>query len=290
MDLTPYLAAGEFIDSNDADVREFAGNVTAGATDDTARPVKLYHAVRDGILYDPYHAGEERRYFRASDCLRAKRGFCIPKAALLAVSGPCVGIPVLSGRVRGRAQPFGYQESARADWRRPFHLAQPHGAAPGGPLGEGYAGDGRHDSLFHDYDQAGRQHMEYMKDRGPYADVPYLRDDSCGLPEDVPAVDGAGQRGRKRRFCGRSVRTHKTEIRNWKFENRGMNRKNAEARKQARIRRVCASDRCGRPGRARDRRGAIRAGAVWRRARSAHLSRRGRVRCDEARRKHDDER
>ena len=41
MDLTPYLAAGEFIDSNDADVREFAGNVTAGATDDTARPVKL---------------------------------------------------------------------------------------------------------------------------------------------------------------------------------------------------------------------------------------------------------
>ena len=33
--------------------------------------------------------------------------------------------------------------------------------------------DGRHDSLFHEYDHAGRKHMEYVKDRGPYPDVPY---------------------------------------------------------------------------------------------------------------------
>ena len=32
---------------------------------------------------------------------------------------------------------------------------------------------GRRDSLFHEYDQAGRKHMEYLRERGHYADVPY---------------------------------------------------------------------------------------------------------------------
>src|SRR5207249_10351451 len=80
MELEPYLAPREFIDSGDSGVQEFAGKVTSAAGDDVSRAVKLYYAVRDGILYDPYYGGEARRYFRASDCLRAKRGFCIPKA------------------------------------------------------------------------------------------------------------------------------------------------------------------------------------------------------------------
>jgi hypothetical protein len=33
--------------------------------------------------------------------------------------------------------------------------------------------DGRHDSLFQEYDQAGRRYMEYVSQRGCYADVPY---------------------------------------------------------------------------------------------------------------------
>ena len=187
---TPYLAAGEFIDSNDADVREFARNVTAGATDDTARPVKLYHAVRDGILYDPYHAGEERRYFRASDCLRAKRGFCIPKAALLAASARRVGIPARAAfaDVRNHLATRKVLELIGGDlfiwhsltelrlegrWVKAtpaFHLSlcQRFGVRP-------LEFDGRHDALFNEHDQAGRKQMEYMKDRGPYADVPYYK-------------------------------------------------------------------------------------------------------------------
>src|SRR2546429_686372 len=93
MELEPYLAPREVIDSGDSGVQEFAGKVTSAAGDDVSRAVKLYYAVRDGILYDPYYGGEARRYFRASDCLRAKRGFCIPKAALLAAGARCPGIP-----------------------------------------------------------------------------------------------------------------------------------------------------------------------------------------------------
>ena len=33
--------------------------------------------------------------------------------------------------------------------------------------------DGVNDSLFHPFDQVGRRHMEYLKDRGAFADVPF---------------------------------------------------------------------------------------------------------------------
>src|SRR3989304_4291381 len=84
-ELEPYLVPGVFIDSDDADVRAFAARRAAGAGADgaLARAVRLYYAVRDEIPYDPYYVGADRAYFRASDCLRAGRGFCIPQAALL---------------------------------------------------------------------------------------------------------------------------------------------------------------------------------------------------------------
>jgi transglutaminase-like putative cysteine protease len=33
--------------------------------------------------------------------------------------------------------------------------------------------DGQSDSLFQPFDRAGRRHMEYLKDRGAFADVPF---------------------------------------------------------------------------------------------------------------------
>jgi len=33
--------------------------------------------------------------------------------------------------------------------------------------------DGRTDSLFQEFDRSGRRHMEYLLDRGVYADVPF---------------------------------------------------------------------------------------------------------------------
>src|SRR5262249_55539489 len=98
-DMNPeqYLAPSEFIDSANPDVHAFAQRTIVDATDPVARALKLYYAVRDEILYDPYLVGEKRSYFRASDCLRAKRGFCIPKAALPAATARAVGIPARVG-------------------------------------------------------------------------------------------------------------------------------------------------------------------------------------------------
>jgi transglutaminase-like putative cysteine protease len=187
MNFELYLAAGEFIDSSHPEVRAFAQKTTVGAADAVSRAVKLYYAVRE-ILYDPYCAGEDRSYFRASDCLRAKRGFCIPKAALLAAAARSVGIPARVGYadVRNHLSTQKLIELIGGDlfiwhgftelyvegrWVKAtpafnLSLCKRFGVLP-------LEFDGRHDSLFHEYDQGGRRHMEYVRQRGHYPDVPY---------------------------------------------------------------------------------------------------------------------
>src|SRR5206468_6072311 len=68
----------------------------------------------------PIYAQAPRRYFRASDCLRAKRGFCIPKAALLAAGARCLGIParVAFADVRNHLSTKKLLELMRSEERR----------------------------------------------------------------------------------------------------------------------------------------------------------------------------
>jgi transglutaminase-like putative cysteine protease len=53
VNLEAYLVPGEFVDSDDTDVRAFAQEVTAGVGDPVSRAVRLYYAIRDGIPYGP---------------------------------------------------------------------------------------------------------------------------------------------------------------------------------------------------------------------------------------------
>jgi len=187
-ELEPYLVPGVFIDSDDADVRAFAARRAAGADGALARAVRLYYAVRDEIPYDPYYVGADRAYFRASDCLRAGRGFCIPKAALLAAAARALGVPARVGYadVRNHLTTkrlaelvggdlyvwHGYTElHLEGSWVKAtpafnLSLCERFGVRP-------LEFDGRQDSLFHPLDRAGRRHMEYVRERGHFADVPY---------------------------------------------------------------------------------------------------------------------
>lgn len=187
-DLRAYLEPGRFVDSDHPEVRAFARIAAADAADATQKAVRLYYAVRDGIPYDAYYVGEEPRFFRASDCLRTGRGFCIPKAALLAAAGRAVGIPTRVGYadVRNHLTTRKLLELVGGDlfvwhgltefylegrWVKAtpafnLSLCERFGVRP-------LEFDGRHDSLFHEYDRAGRRHMEYVAQRGSYPDVPY---------------------------------------------------------------------------------------------------------------------
>jgi transglutaminase-like putative cysteine protease len=186
--MSEYLSAGRFIDSDASNIIAFAQDATAGAPDDAERVKRLYHAVRDGIVYDPYVDLSDPANFRASSVLAAKRGFCIGKAALLAAAARVVGVPARVGYadVRNHMTSPRLYEKIRTDvftwhsyadiqldgqWAKAtpaFDLAlcQRAGVMP-------LEFDGTEDSLFQPFDRSGRRHMEYLKDRGTFADVPF---------------------------------------------------------------------------------------------------------------------
>ena len=186
--LDPHLAATYFIDSDNVLVKEFAESAVAGTTDEVARAVELYYAVRDSIRYDPYDINCTPQGFKASTCLERGRGFCITKAALLAACARVANIPsrVGFGDVKNHlATPrlielmgtdefvfHGYTELflggiwVKATPAFNLTLCQRFGVLP-------LEFDGRRDSLFHPFDAAGRRHMEYIRQRGSFDDVPF---------------------------------------------------------------------------------------------------------------------
>lgn len=178
---------GEYIDSADPAIAAFARQVCHGATDDIDRAVRLYYAVRDGIVYTPYCDFTSLETFRASACLARGSGFCVAKAALLAAAARASGIPARVGfadvrnhlttprlrRLMGTDLFYyhGYTELylggrwVKATPAFDRALCEKFGVRP-------LEFDGREDSLFHPHDVAGRRHMEYVHDRGPATDVP----------------------------------------------------------------------------------------------------------------------
>jgi len=181
-----YLESGEYIDSDHPAVRAFAAEHARGNTD-LQRGVALYYAVRDGIRYNPFLDFTLPSAFRASGCIAAGEGFCIGKASLLAAVARAAGIPSRIGfadvknhlttprllEFMGRDEFIyhGFAELMLEDrWVKAtpaFNLAlcEKFRVRP-------LEFDGRNDSIFHPFDADERRHMEYLRDRGTFADVP----------------------------------------------------------------------------------------------------------------------
>ena len=66
--------------------------------------------------------------------------------------------------------------------------------------------DGREDSVFQPYDRAGRRHMEYVCERGVYADVP-MADIMAIFEREYPRLVEAGEAGRTTRFRDEASQT-----------------------------------------------------------------------------------
>ena len=183
-----YLHPGHFIDSDDPAVVEFAQKSALGLTDETDKAVALYLAVRDEVIYDPYYVGRDAKYYRASDCLNAGRGFCIPKAALMAAGARALNIPARVGYadVRNHLSTEKLDKLVGSNsyrWHSYCELYLEHKWVKATPafnrsLCERFGVhtlefDGRTDSLLQEFDQSGRQHMEYIAQRGHFVDVPF---------------------------------------------------------------------------------------------------------------------
>ena len=181
-----YLQPGAYIDSDHPAIAAFARKAARGETD-VARAVSLYYAVRDGIRYNPFLDFTADSAYRASSCLEAGEGFCVGKAALLAACARAEGIPARVGfaDVKNHLSTPRLLEYIGSD------LFIYHGytefllegkwvkATPAFNLAlctkfrvKPLEFDGRSDSIFHPYDQDARRHMEYVRDRGSFLDVP----------------------------------------------------------------------------------------------------------------------
>jgi transglutaminase-like putative cysteine protease len=205
------LARTPFLDLDHPSVATFARR-SAGAGTERERAVRLYYAVRDGIRYDPYSLRVTPEWLTASRTLEAGFGWCVPKAVLLAACCRAEGIPARLGFADVRnhlaterllrfmdVQDFlwhGYV-SLRLDGRwvkatpsfnlemcRRFDVL---------PL----EFDGATDSILQPYDARRRLHMEYVRDRGAFDDLPYeeaARDWRAAYPRLIAAV-AAGEVG-----------------------------------------------------------------------------------------------
>lgn len=188
IDMRQFLSPGIFIDSDSPSVVAFANQTIAGTSDHHAAILRLYIAVRDAVAYDPYVNFADAKNYRASGVLAAGRGFCIGKAALLAASARAIGVPARVGYadVRNHLTSPRLYEKIKTDiflWHSYTELYLSERWVKATPAFDralcDRAGikplefDGVTDSLFQPFDPAGRQHMEYLTDRGAFADVPF---------------------------------------------------------------------------------------------------------------------
>ena len=191
-----WLAPTWFIDSDSDAVAGFAADAVGDRADPTDKAVALFHAVRDGIRYDPYASSREPESFRASTVAHSTANWCVPKSVLLAAAARNQGIPARLGfsDVRNHLTSEKLSESMGTDlfiWHGYAELLLDDPAAEGQrwfklssafniELCEKFGVkvlefDGTDDALFHPFDEAGNRHMEYVNQRGSFDDLPLDR-------------------------------------------------------------------------------------------------------------------
>lgn len=185
------LAATPLVDSDHPAVGAYTCRALASiSTDPRERAVALYYAVRDGFRYDPYTLDFSPAAMKASRVLETGSGWCVPKAALLAACCRSSGIPARLGfaDVRNHLSTERMRQLMGTDlfiwhgyteiwldqaWRKAtpafnIELCQRFGLSP-------LEFDGTSDSIYHPYDRAGNRHMEYLRERGSFNDIPLER-------------------------------------------------------------------------------------------------------------------
>ena len=187
-DLSPYLRPTPCVESDAPAVLAFTARVTEGAATPRERAVRLFYAVRDEIRYDPYGVVLTQDFLRASAVLERGAGFCVAKAIVLAAGARAAGIPARLGFAdvrnhltteRLKAQMgtdvFAYHGFTELHLDGRWIKATPtFNQSLCDRFGvKALEFDGEHDSLLHPFDTAGQRHMEYLRDRGSHADVPF---------------------------------------------------------------------------------------------------------------------
>lgn len=186
----PYLAATPYVDHHAPGIRALTQSALQDLPPDATdldRAIRLFRAVRDGFWYDPYTLTLDADDYRASRIATRSAAYCVPKAILLTACLRAAGIPAALGfaDVRNHLNTPRLQELMGTDlfiyhgyvqlWAggRSFKVTPAFNTELCARFGvRPLDFDGTGDALFHEFDQQGRHHMEYVCDRGLFADFP----------------------------------------------------------------------------------------------------------------------
>ncbi len=196
------LSPTPIIDSDHTAIIDYANDKTNGHRGEIDRAVALYYAVRDDLRYDPYRLDLTPVGMRASTTLGQSYGWCVSKAVLLVACCRAIGIASRLGfadvrnhlsteRMRqamqtdvfywhGYASLYLQQRWVKATPAFNRELCDKFGIHP-------LEFNGRDDSLYHPFDKSGQQHMEYLRNRGEFADLP-LAELNRDLREKYPVL------------------------------------------------------------------------------------------------------
>lgn len=188
------LAPGRFIDSDHPAVIAYARRAVGDARDEAEKARRLFLAVRDDLRYDPFLVDHRPESFTASRTLERRVGFCTAKAVVLAAAARAEGIAarlafadvrnhLTSPRLRKLMDTdlfvfHGFAElHLGGKWLKAtpafnLSLCEKAGILP-------LEFDGENDSIYHPFDLEGRRHMEYVRYRGSYADIPFTEMMRC---------------------------------------------------------------------------------------------------------------
>ncbi len=200
-----FLCPTDAIDCDSPEVITFAESISSAKKTDVDKCIALFHAVRDGFRYDPYRIDLTLAGMRASTTLRKGYGFCIPKAVLLAASARAIGVPSRLGFADVKnhlATPrllelmqtdlfvfHGYTELFLKDqWLKATpafnkSLCERFNVEP-------LEFNGEEDAVLQQADRAGNEFMQYVRDRGWFADLP-VEQIRAGFFETYPALASA---------------------------------------------------------------------------------------------------
>ncbi|MGB3210106.1 MAG: transglutaminase-like domain-containing protein [Desulforhopalus sp.] len=187
-DVQHYLEPTFFLDYNTEAVSDFATTVCSGRTTALEKATALYYAVRDRIRYDPYDLEYSPTAMKASSVLQKQSGYCVSKAVLLTAVARHQQIPSRLGfadvtnhlstaKLRelmgtdlfiyhGYTEMFLNEKWVKATPAFNLSLCTRFNVRP-------LDFNGTEDSIFHESNTLGQKHMEYVRDHGHFADLPF---------------------------------------------------------------------------------------------------------------------
>ena len=176
-----------FIDFDDEAVSRFAEDAAGAGSNEVETARDLFYAVRDGFRYDPYETSHAPEAFRASAIVGTSANWCIPKSVLFVAAARHHGIPARLGfaDVRNHLTSKKLSERMGSDvfaWHgyaellldgRWVKLSTAFNIELCERFGvKALEFDPIKGALMHPFDQHGNKHMEYIRQRGSFDDLP----------------------------------------------------------------------------------------------------------------------